>query len=206
MCSTYGIDESARERLRAACSRYGLDDPARERLEALLASLWGSEHAPTSARGMENAIDVHVADSLVALELAELADRRRTRMVADLGAGAGFPGLPLAIALGRSEVHLVESQARKCRFIEDLARAAELPNARAVCSRIEQWSEGAGACDLVLARALGPPALVLEYAAPLLREGGWLIDWRGRRAPEQECEATVVAGVLGLGSSRDPLG
>jgi 16S rRNA (guanine527-N7)-methyltransferase len=194
-----GTDASARNaRLDEVCSRHGLDESARARLGALLESLSGAEHAPTSIRGFEQAVDLHVADSLVALELPELADRDRPRAIADLGAGAGFPGLPLAIALERSEVRLVESQERKCRFIDGLARAAGVANARAVCSRVEQWTEGAERCDLVLARALGAPAVALEYAAPLLREGGSLIDWRGRRAPEQEDEAIVVAGMLGL--------
>lgn len=188
----------AHERLGAVCSRFGLDESARERLAALLASLSDAEHAPTSVRGVENAVDLHVADSLVALELEDLADRGRARVIADLGSGAGFPGLPLAIALEDSEVHLVESQWRKCRFVEGLAQAAGIVNARAVCSRIEQWTDFAGECDLVLARALGPPAVVLEYAAPLLSEGGSLVDWRGKRAPEREREAIVVAGILGL--------
>jgi 16S rRNA (guanine527-N7)-methyltransferase len=185
-------------RLAAVCARYGLDESAQERLDALLAALAGAEHAPTSVRDFEQAVDVHVADSLVALELEEIADRERPRVIADLGAGAGFPGLPLAVALERSEVHLVESQVRKCRFISELAEAAGIANARAVCSRVEQWAEGAAQCDLVLARAVGSPAVVLEYAAPLLKEGASLIDWRGRRAPEQEREATAVAAVLGL--------
>ena len=55
--------------------------------------------------------------------------------------------------------------------------------------RAEEWAEGLGAHDLVVARAVGPQPVVLEYAAPLLRLGGALVDWRGRRDPEEERQA-----------------
>jgi 16S rRNA (guanine527-N7)-methyltransferase len=141
------------------------------------------------------ALDVHLADSLVALEL-ELV--READKIADMGAGAGFPGLALAVALPDSEVKLVESQARKAAFIGSLAIAADIENAEAVCARVEEWPEGAGAHDVVVARALAPQQIVLEYAAPLLRLGGALVDWRGQRDPEEERVASEAAELLGL--------
>ena len=103
----------------------------------------------------------------MALELAEV---RGATAIADLGAGAGFPGLPLAIALPGAQVRLVESNGRKCAFIAGAIEACELPNAMPVHARAESWPEGLGACDLVTARALAPLAVVAEYAAPLLME------------------------------------
>ena len=71
-------------------------------------------------------------------------------------------------------------------------------NARAVCTRAEEWADGEGAHDLVLARAVAGQAVVLEYAAPLLRLGGALVDWRGRRALEEEEMALRAATIVGL--------
>ncbi len=153
------------------------------------------ERSPTTVRDPGRAADVHLADSLVALKVEALADARK---IADLGAGAGFPGLALAVALPDVEFWLIESQARKCRFMEGLLARAEVANARAVCARVEEWKEGLGANDVVLARALAAPAVVIEYAAPLLRLGGTLIDWRGRREPEAERVGLAAARQLGL--------
>jgi 16S rRNA (guanine527-N7)-methyltransferase len=138
---------------------------------------------------------VHVADSLAALVLGVVREAER---ITDLGSGAGFPGLALAIALPAAEVSLVESQRRKCEFLERACAAAAVANARVVCGRAEDWSAGVSRNDVVVARALAPQAVVLEYAAPLLRLDGTLVDWRGRRDQAAEESADRAAAALGL--------
>ncbi len=86
-------------------------------------------------------------------------------------------------------MRLVESIARKCAFITAMADAAEITNAAAVPRRAEEWPEGIGAHDLVTARALAPLGVLAEYAAPLLRDGGALVAWKGRRDDAEEAEA-----------------
>ncbi len=164
-------------------------------ISAALSLLEADEHAPTAIRTQEQAMQAHVADSLVALHLTVVRDARQ---IADLGSGAGFPGLALAIALPEAEVSLVESQGRRCEFLRGLAAAARVENAHVVCARAEEWSEGASSQDLVVARALASQAVVLEYAAPLLRIGGALVDWRGKREPIAEAAADRAAATLGL--------
>jgi 16S rRNA (guanine527-N7)-methyltransferase len=166
-------------------------------LSSLLEILQDDGRAPTSSatRSADAAVDVHVADSLTALALAPLAAARK---LTDLGSGAGLPGLVLAIALPQAEVRLLESQTRKCAFIDGAARQIGLQNARAVCSRAEQWAAGAGGSDVVTARAVAAQPVVLEYAAPLLALGGSLIDWRGARDPAEELAADRAAEELGL--------
>jgi 16S rRNA (guanine527-N7)-methyltransferase len=181
--------------LERLCGRYGLSESQRSRLAAVLWRLSDSGHAPTAVRAPARAVDVHLADSLAALELDVLG---AARSIADVGAGAGFPGLPLAIALPKSEIRLVEAQARKCAFIRDLCTVAQIVNARVVCARAEEWVDGVESNDVVLARALAPQAVVVEYAAPLLREGGVLVDWRGRRDRAEEGAAQRVAQQLGM--------
>jgi 16S rRNA (guanine527-N7)-methyltransferase len=175
--------------------RYGLSGHQLDQLAQILRTLALDELAPTSVREPTQAVDVHLADSLVALELEVVRGGGR---IADIGAGAGFPGLPLAVALPGSQVRLVESQARKCAFVERVEGAAGIENAEAVCARVEEWPEGIGAHDVVLARAVAPQQIVLEYAAPLLRLGGALVDWRGRRDPGEERSALEAGSILGL--------
>jgi 16S rRNA (guanine527-N7)-methyltransferase len=185
------VDGQVRELAR----RYGLPPRARAELTSILKTLAAGDRAPTTARSPQEAIDVHLADSLVALEVDLVRSAKR---LADIGTGAGFPGLALALALPRSEVWLVESQIKKCQFLRGMIATAGIDNALVVERRAEEWSEGLGAHDAVLARALASSPVVLEYAAPLLALDGVLVEWRGRRDAEQEEAALTAASQLGL--------
>jgi 16S rRNA (guanine527-N7)-methyltransferase len=176
-------------------SRYGLPSGAGSQLQALLTALTDDPHAPTTLRDPATAVRDHLADSLVALELPVV---REATHVADLGAGAGLPGLPLAIALPVATVALVESNGRKCAFLRQAGEACGVDNVDVVHARAEEWADGFGQCDLVTARALAPLAVVAEYASPLLAVGGALVAWRGRRDPEDEAVALRAADELGL--------
>ncbi|MGA7703372.1 MAG: 16S rRNA (guanine(527)-N(7))-methyltransferase RsmG [Solirubrobacteraceae bacterium] len=190
-----GEDEGVKGLLADLAVRHGLSHGQVAQLGSILTALAADALAPTTVRDPALALEVHLADSLVALELEAVSEAAR---IADIGAGAGFPGLPLAVALPGAEVRLVESQARKCGFIESVAEGSGILNVEVVCARAEQWPDGLSANDLVVARALAAQPVVLEYAAPLLRLGGALVDWRGRRDPEEERLAAVAAGLLGL--------
>lgn len=183
--------------LSALTERHGLPAEAAPRLGALLWALDAEPDPHTSIRPGDEAERLHLADSLAGLEVPELRSAGR---IADIGAGAGFPGLVLAVALPVAQVDLVESTGRKCAVIERLAAAAELENARAVHARAEEHAAagGAGAYDAVTARAVASLAVLLEYAAPLLREGGVLVAWKGRRDAGEEEAASAAAAVLGL--------
>jgi 16S rRNA (guanine527-N7)-methyltransferase len=172
-----------------------LPPEAAERLEALLRLVSEDPAAATTVREPADVLERHFADSLVALDLPVV---RAASAIADIGAGAGFPGLPLAIALPAARVALVESVGRKCAFLERAVAAIGLGNAVVVNDRAEAWEGGHGAHDLVTARALAPLAVLAEYAAPLLAEGGSLVAWKGRRDAEEERAAAAAAAELGL--------
>ena len=142
-----------------------------------------------------------MADSLSALEVEAL---RAARRIADLGAGAGFPGLPLAVALPGSRVDLIESTGRKCEFIRRAIERAGIDNARVVCERSESWAArrppdgGREGYDAVTARAVGRLSTVAELASPLLVEGGALVAWKGRRDADEEAELGRAAARLAM--------
>jgi 16S rRNA (guanine527-N7)-methyltransferase len=181
--------------------RYSLPHGAADALVTLTHLLVSDRGAATTIRDEQGVMNDHLADSLVALELSRV---RSARAIADLGSGAGLPGLPLAISLPEASVALVESNRRRCEFIARAATTCGLGNTRAVNSRAEAWQEGRESFDLVTARALGPLAVVIEYAAPLLRIGGAVLVWRGARDLEAERSAARAASELGL-EPADPL-
>lgn len=193
-----------RRRLDDAGRSYGLAAPQIERLATLLELVRDHPAAPTTVRDPEEGLDRHVLDSLSALELPEV---RSARVLADVGSGAGFPGLPLAIALPDAEVTLVESVGRKCAFLESVAAAARVSNARVACRRIEEWS--GDELDLVCVRALAPLPVLVEYAAPVLRIGGALVAWKGRPGAAEVRAGDAAAHEVGLRSEavhdREPL-
>ncbi len=166
-------------------------------MRALLGLLREDPEAPISRSSAPRSADVHIADSASGFEVPELAGASR---IADVGAGAGLPGLVVAAALPAARVDLVESLSRKCAFLERAIERMGLANAHVVCERAEDWSagEGAEAYDAVTARAVGPLAVLAELASPLLREGGALVAWKGRRDPVEEAQAAAAGSRLAM--------
>jgi 16S rRNA (guanine527-N7)-methyltransferase len=149
--------------------------------------------APTSVHRRREAERVHIADSLVALEVDAVRDAGR---IVDLGSGAGPPGLVLAIARPEAEIVLVESVGKKCAWLERTVEGLGLENVRIACARAEELDEAP--FDVVTARALGALPVLCEYAAPLLREGGSLVAWKGAVDAQEEADGLHAAEVLGL--------
>src|SRR4051812_36027366 len=202
--ATLGGMVVSREPVRETLACFELLDPAATEaaVAAILEALAAEPDPPTTIRQPADGLNLHVADSLVALEVEQI--RSATRIV-DLGAGAGFPGLVLAAALPRAHVDLVESTRRKCEVIERLAAAADLDDrVRALPVRAEDHARGADAAsyDVATARALAPLPVICEYAAPLLRVGGALIAWKGARDPAEEESGNVAASRLGLSRAK----
>ena len=182
-------------RVLALAERYELPDDVVPRLVAFHRLLVEDPLAPTAVRDPLKAVDDHLADSLVGLEIEAV---RAAGTIADLGSGAGLPGIPLAISLPRTSVALVDSLTKRCAFLERAVSVSEATNARVVNTRAETWPDGLAAFDIVTARALAPLPVVAEYAAPLLAVGGMLVAWRGRRNPRDEDAGARAAAQLGL--------
>jgi 16S rRNA (guanine527-N7)-methyltransferase len=168
-------------------------------LAAILDALAREPDPHTTVSDPEQAVDIHLADSLSGLEIPEL---RAASWIADLGSGAGFPGLPLAVAVPRARVDMIESVSRKCAVIDRLTQAAGLDNeiVRAMPMRAEERAAWGGreAYDVVTARAVAALPVLVEYASPLLAVGGVFVAWKGRRDPDEEERGAKAALEVGL--------
>ncbi len=164
-----------------------IDSVAAGALEAIVAAAADDPHAPSTVRDRDSAWRVHIADSLSGLCFEQLAVAQR---IADLGSGAGFPGLPLAVVQTQSRFDLIESTGRKCEFMERVIARLGLTSARVLCERSESVAKGDGreAYDAVTARAIGRLSTIAELASPLLTDGGVLVAWKGRRDAAEEAE------------------
>jgi len=171
--------------LRARAQQLGvaLDEAMAERLLRLLDELgqWNRAYNLTAIEDREAMVVTHLLDSLAAH--ADLAGER----IADVGTGAGFPGLPLAIANPQRQFTLIDATAKKVRFVAHAARTLGLANVQALQARAEAMHPHLP-FDTILARAVGPLAELAQLARPLSRPGTRLLAYKGRR-PDAELAA-----------------
>ena len=170
----------------------------------------------TALRTREAIVGTLFGDALALLDVPQLRARDGTAWL-DLGAGAGVPGIPLAVALSTVALTLIDSATKKCAFLEAAVEATRLSGrAAVVCARSEHHAArgqpGREAYAVVLARAVAPLPALVELAAPLLAPGGVLLASKTGRAVRQEgAGGEAVAKLCGLAAkpvvplSRSPL-
>jgi 16S rRNA (guanine527-N7)-methyltransferase len=142
---------------------------------------WNRAYNLTRITGRAAMIAGHLLDSLAASN--DLQGRR----IADLGTGAGFPGLPLAILHPLREFTLIDGTAKKIRFVEHATRVLDLRHVRALHARAETLRPDAP-FDTIVARAVAPLPELARLARPLAGDATRLIAYKGRR-PEAELAA-----------------
>ncbi|MHC4222757.1 MAG: 16S rRNA (guanine(527)-N(7))-methyltransferase RsmG [Planctomycetota bacterium] len=164
----------------------------------------------TRLTGRREFYSKHVLDSALPFRVEpRLRDLEEELLVADLGSGAGFPGLVLARLHSEWDVALIERTQKKAAFLEEMVETLELKrvyvvplDARDAPGRVPVLDHG---CDLVTARAVGRVADVTRSAATLLKPGGILVHYKGREPDENElAEGRRVARGIGL-EQRPPL-
>lgn len=135
----------------------------------------------------------HVLDSLTLLPLLSSIQAKR---IADVGSGAGLPGIVLAIIMPSVHFTLIEATGKKARFLTQVANDLELENVEVVNQRAEvvgqDYQRHRAMYDAVIARAVGPLPVLLELTVPLAREGGFVLAIKGERA-EDEIESAKQA-------------
>jgi 16S rRNA (guanine527-N7)-methyltransferase len=178
--------------------QYGLDARAQSRLSILGDLLLEAPLNVTSVSTAEEIERVHFLDSLSLLTIPQV---QAACNIVDLGSGAGLPALVLATALP-VRVVAVESQRKKCAFIENAAQLMELENLVVFCARAEEYGRSGAreTHDLAVSRALASLPVVLEYSLPLLVLGGHVVAMKGAISNQERIQGEKAVGILGADS------
>ncbi|BBL72960.1 16S rRNA (guanine(527)-N(7))-methyltransferase RsmG [Methylomagnum ishizawai] len=148
---------------------------------------WNRTYNLTAIRDLNTAVDLHLLDSLTAAPYLHGAS------VLDVGTGAGLPGIPLAILCPDKAFALLDSNAKKTRFVQQAVIELGLKNVDVITARVEQYRPERG-FDTVLARAFASLAEIVAATARLLAPGGRILAQKGVW-PQQEIETLKGRGV-----------
>ncbi|MGB3513053.1 MAG: 16S rRNA (guanine(527)-N(7))-methyltransferase RsmG [Microcoleaceae cyanobacterium] len=144
----------------------------------------------------------HLWDSLrgIAFILKNELSWQEEKKVIDIGTGAGFPGLPVAITLPKYAVTLLDSTRKKISFIETILADLNIKNAFPLTGRAEQFGrifKHREIYDIALVRAVAPTGVCAEYALPMLKKGGIAILYRGNLTTDEQTNLSEVVKILG---------
>lgn len=185
-------------RLQAAAWGLCLAPDQLARLERFARILRDHEEANViGTRDRRGIILDHILDSLSCFLFEPLGAARR---LADVGSGGGLPGVPIKIVEPELRTTLVESTAKKVRFLHGATENLALEGAEVIGARVEEIArlDGyRGTYDVATARALARLSVVVEYCVPLLRVGGCVISMKGRLEDEEIAEGERAAELLG---------
>lgn len=186
----------------ARCQAAGisLDSKAAEKLASfhMLLMEWNQRMDLTAVLEENEMIDRHYIDSLSPLLVANMIPTGS--VIIDVGSGAGFPGLPLAIARPDVEMTLLDAQQKRVNFLQEAIRKLNLTNTRAIHGRSENTAHEAGhreKYDLALARAVASLPTLLELLLPFLRPGGYAVCWKGPSVLSEITAGQKAAKLLG---------
>jgi 16S rRNA (guanine527-N7)-methyltransferase len=156
---------------------------------------WNEKMNLTAISDETSFFDKHFFDSLNILNYISIADKS----VLDVGSGAGFPGIPLAIYAPSSKISLLEATSKKCEFLGVAVEELNLKNITILNKRSEEIAEHEReSFDVVLSRAVGRIKETIELASPYLRVGGKLILFKGPSYKEELSEASSMLDELNL--------
>lgn len=177
-----------------------LDLEKKERLYAYLALLLETNRRTnlTAITNWEEAVVKHLYDSLVVTELTAWAQWRR---ILDLGAGAGLPGIPLAIAHPQQTYYLLEASQKKAAFLQQVKDRLQLENIFVLNDRAETLAHQEshrGQYEVVTARAVAETAVLLELAIPFCQTGGYFVAYKGRNCQTEIAQAREAQQILGV--------
>ena len=156
---------------------------------------WNEKINLTAIIEPEDIILKHFVDSLTATK--EISENAK---IADIGTGAGFPGLPIKILKPNTEVFLIDSLNKRIKFLEEVIEKNNLKNIKAIHARAEEIGhnkEYRGTCDIVTSRAVAKLNVLLEYMMPLVKIGGKCICLKGPNIEEEIEEARNAIEILG---------
>ena len=194
-------DQAARmlERLIAYCKEYSLT-VSRDELQDCITHLDLVLEANkttnlTRILNVEDAAILHILDSLV---LLPFVDQAPEGALLDMGTGAGFPGIPLTIATHRRATY-IDSVGKKVDAVNSFVRSLGLKHAHAVHDRLEEYARShKKQFSVVTARALAPLPVLIEYAAPYLKDGGLFVITKGNPSDQELSSGESAAKICGF--------
>lgn len=182
-----------RERMREFLNQMNIDSdrtlPLFERYYSLLRE-WNEKFNLTAVTQREEVYRRHFKDSL--LGLPYLCGKK----ILDVGSGAGFPALPLAIADESLDVWMIDSLNKRVTFLTAVIAELGLKNARALHVRAEDFT-GRESFDTVTARAVAPLNVLAEYCLPFVRIGGIMLAYKASGSGEEQKQAARAVQILG---------
>ncbi len=158
---------------------------------------WNTRMDLTAVLDEAEMIDRHYADSLSALRFPGFPAEGR---VIDVGTGAGFPGLPLALACPSLSFTLLDSLQKRLTFLQAVVDRLALPNVTLVHARAEDGGRDPALrerFDLALSRAVAPLPVLAEYVLPYVKPGGLALCWKGPGLSEELPQGRRAAHLLG---------
>jgi 16S rRNA (guanine527-N7)-methyltransferase len=159
---------------------------------AALLKEWNEKMNLTSIVEENEVIEKHFFDCLIPAKVLPLEGKA----CADLGTGAGFPGLVWAIAFPTCQMTLVEATTKKCTFLAEVVKQLDLKNVRILNHRAEELNNK-NQFDVVVARALAPLPILLELAIPLLKVHGTFLAMKSAKGREELAQSKNALDVLG---------
>jgi 16S rRNA (guanine527-N7)-methyltransferase len=190
-------DRLAADALISECGRLGIVLTAviADALARHLRMVYGAnEHTNLTRVPWDAAPMLHVADSLSGLAWMEDSP---SGPWADIGSGAGFPGIPLAVLSGR-HVDLIESVRKKATVLSAICEELCLDVSVLACRAETAAEMRPGGWSAVSARAVAPLPALVELASPLLVQGGMLVCWKGALTSEEEARGARAARIVGM--------
>lgn len=119
--------------------------------------------------------------------------------LADVGSGAGFPGIPVKIVWPQTDLTIIEPLQKRCRFLEEVKNQLGLENVHIHAARAEDFAKDhRESFDALSARAVARLSILLELCAPLIKKGGWMVALKGKNGMEELAAAKKAIDVLGL--------
>lgn len=193
--------------LRLSACGIPFDDALPEKLARYHALLmdWNTRMDLTAVTDEAEMLDRHYVDSLMPLKTPGLIPTRGTLI--DVGTGAGFPGLPLALACPDMQVMLMDAQRKRLIFLQAVIDDLGLTNVTLVHRRAEDGAHGMllrERFDLAVARAVAPLNVLAEYLLPYVKVGGSALCWKGPALMEEMTQGRRAAFLLG-GRVQEPI-
>jgi len=174
-----------------------LDEATREKLCAFGAAMVKQNEVMnlTAITAPDQVAKLHLLDSLTVLCCADL----KGKQVVDVGCGAGFPGMPLAIACPEAKITLLDSLAKRMNWLDTVLPELGVTNARTLTARAEEAvATRREKFDFATSRAVARLNILLELTAPYVRVGGKVLAMKGAAAREELAEAKNAIKRLGL--------